>query len=117
MNQYKFKYQTVFSAIIDKQNDNNQVVDEAVIFINLNFNHNLTQTDIDNIDVKYPLEYQIQLQEMKESAWRFDKINSMIVYFYKAGELNGSNYVKIPLISNAILNIENNEKHCFIWSF
>ena len=30
--------------------------------------------------------------------------------------MNGSNYVKIPLRSNAILNIENNDKYCFIWS-
>ena len=40
----------------------------------------------------------------------------MIVYFYKTGELNGSIYVKFPLRSNAILNIENNDKCCFIWS-
>ena len=30
--------------------------------------------------------------------------------------MNGSNYVKIPLRSNAILNIENNDKYCFLWS-
>ena len=30
--------------------------------------------------------------------------------------MNGSNYVKIPLRSNAILNIENIDKYCFIWS-
>ena len=30
--------------------------------------------------------------------------------------MNGSNYVKIPLRSNAILNFENNDKYCFIWS-
>ena len=30
--------------------------------------------------------------------------------------MNGSNYDKIPLRSNAILNIENNDKYCFIWS-
>ena len=40
----------------------------------------------------------------------------MTVYFYKSSELNGSNYVKIPLRSNAILNIENNDKYCFLWS-
>ena len=38
------------------------------------------------------------------------------MYFYKTGKLNGSNYVKIPLRSNAILNFENNGKYCFIWS-
>ena len=30
--------------------------------------------------------------------------------------MNGSNYIKIPLRSNAILNIENNDKYCLIWS-
>ena len=116
MNQYKFKYQTVFSARFDKQDEDNQILDETELFINLNINHNLTQTDLDIIDVVSPLEYQKQQQEMKDSGWRFDKINSMLVCFYKTNELNGSNYIKIPLRSNAILNIENNDKHCFIWS-
>ena len=68
------------------------------------------------MDVKSPLEHQIQQQEMKDSGWRFDKINSMTIYFIETGELNGSIYVKIPLRTNAILNIENNDKYCFIWS-
>ena len=37
-------------------------------------NHNLTQTDIDNNDIKSPLEHQIQQREMKDRGWRFDKI-------------------------------------------
>ena len=28
----------------------------------------------------------------------------------------GSNLVKIPLRLNAILNVENNDKYCFLWS-
>ena len=97
MNQYKFKNQTVFSARFDKQDEDNQVLDETDLSITLKINHNLTQTTIDNIDVKSPLESQIQQQEMKYSGWRFDKTNSMTIYFNKIGELNGSNYVKIPL--------------------
>ena len=53
---------------------------------------------------------------MKDSGWRFDKINSMTISFYKTNEMNGSNYIKIPLRSNAILNVENNDKYCFLWS-
>ena len=82
----------------------------------MNPNHNLTQTDIDNIDVNSPLEHQIHQQEMKDSGWRFDKINSMTIHFYKTGEMNGSNYVEIHLRSNVILNYENNDKFCFLWS-
>ena len=116
INQYKFRYQTVFSARFDKQDEENQLLDETELFINLNINQNLTQTDVNNIDVVSPLEHQKQQQEMKDSGWRFDKINSMTVYFYKTNEMNGSYYVKIPLRSNAILNIENNDKYCFLWS-
>ena len=99
--QYKFRYQTVVSARFDKQDEDNQILDEIELFINLNFNHNLTETDINNIDVVSPLENQKLQVEMRDSGWRFDKIISMTVYFYKTNELNGSNYVKIPLISNA----------------
>ena len=73
INQYKFKYQRIFSARFDKQNEDNQVLGETELFINLNINHNLKGTDINNIDVKSPLEHQIQQQEMKDSGWRFDK--------------------------------------------
>ena len=53
---------------------------------------------------------------MKVIGWRFDKINSMTILFYKTGETNGSSYVKIPLRSSAILNIENDDNYCFLWS-
>ena len=62
INQYEFKYQTVFSARFDKQNEDNQVLDQTELFINLNINHNLTETDINNINIVSPLEYQIQQQ-------------------------------------------------------
>ena len=94
INQYKFKYQTVFSARFVKQNENDQVLDETELFNNIIINHNLTARDLDNIDVRSPLEHQFQQQEMENSGWRFDKTNSMTIYFYKTGELNGSNYVK-----------------------
>ena len=40
----------------------------------------------------------------------------MTIYSNQTGIMNGSNYVKITLRSNAILNIENNDKYCFLWS-
>ena len=116
INQYKFKYQTVFSARFDKQDEDGQLLDEIELFINLNMNYNITQIDIDNIDIKSPLEHQIQKHEMKDSGWRFDKLYSMTIYFYETNEMNGLNYVKIPLRTNAILNVENNDKYCFLWS-
>ena len=39
----------------------------------------------------------------------------MKIRFYKTGELKESNYVEIPLRSNALLNIPNNAEYCFLW--
>ena len=40
----------------------------------------------------------------------------MTISFYNTGIMDGSNYVKIPLRSSAILNIKNIDKYCFLWS-
>ena len=116
INQYKFKYHTLFSAIFYKINEEDQRYNEIELYINLKINHNLTETDIDNIDVRSQLEQKIQNQEMKESGWIFHKFNSMKISFYKTVEFNGTSYVKIPLRSNVILNVQKNDKYCFIWS-
>ena len=116
INQYKFKYHTLFSASFYKINEEDQRYNEIELYINLKINHNLTDSDIDNIDIRSQLEHQIQIQETKKSGWIFDKINSMKISFYKTVELNGTSNVKIPLRSNAILNFPNNDKYCFIWS-
>ena len=115
INQYKFKNQRLFSAsfirLMKKING-----DEIELSNKLNNNNKLTENDIDKIDIISQLEHQIQIQENKESGWIFDKIDSMTKRFYKTGELNGSSYVKIPLRSNALINIKNNDKYCFFWS-
>ena len=116
INQNKFKWHTLFSASFYKTNEEDQRYNEIEIKMNLKINHNLTESDIDNIDVRSLLEHQIQIQETKESGWIFDKINSMKVSFCKTVELNGTSYVKLPLRSNAILNVQTNDKYCFIWS-
>ena len=82
----------------------------------MNFNHNLTETDIHNIDVEPQLEHQLQIRETKDSSGIFEKIKSMKLRFYKTGELKGSNFVENHLRSNTISNLGNNDKYCFIWS-
>ena len=77
INQYKFKYHTLFSASFYKINEEDQRNNHIELYINLKINYNLTESDIDNIDIRSQLEHQIQMQELKDSGWIFDKINSM----------------------------------------
>ena len=58
----------MFSASIYKFNKEDQRSDETEFFIFLNNNHNLTESDLKNIDVNSQLEHQIQIQETKESV-------------------------------------------------
>ena len=102
MNQYKFKDHSFFSASFYKINEEDHRSDEIELFFNLNNNQNLTESDINKINVKSQLDYQVQLQETKESGWIVDEINSLKLRFYKTGESSGSIYVKILLRSNAI---------------
>ena len=90
INQYKFKYHILFLASFYKINEEDQRSDKIELFNNLKINNKLTETDINNIDVKSQLEHQIQFQETKESGWIFVKNNSMKVRFKKTGELKGS---------------------------
>ena len=115
LKQYIFKYQTLFSARFDKQDEDNQVLDETELFIKLKINHNLTASDLEKNDLISPLKNQIQQQEMKDTRWRFYKIKSMTLCFYQTDILNGSNDIQIPLRSSAILRIEKDDKHCFLW--
>ena len=116
INQYKYKYHTLFSASFYKINEEDQRYNQIELYMNLKINNNLTESDNGKIDVRSQIDHQIQIQELKESGWIFDKINSMKISFYKTKELNGTSYVKIPLRTSAILNIQNNDKYRFIWS-
>ena len=88
------------------------MLDEIELYITLNIERNLAQSDIDNINVRSPLEQRIQNQETKDTGWRFDGNTSLAKFFYKTTELNGSSYVKNIMRSSVILKSEN----CFPWS-
>ena len=79
----------MFSAGFEKQDEDNQILDEIELYINLNFTHRLTQSHIDNIDIRSELARQNQNQEMKNSGWRFENYYSMTICFHKTSELNG----------------------------
>ena len=116
INQYKFKYHKLFSASFYKINEEDQRDNHTELYINLKINNNLTESDIVNIDIRSQLGKSNSNARIKKSGWIFDKINSMKISFYKTTELDGTSYVKIPLRSNAILNIQSNDEYCFIWS-
>ena len=58
------------------------------------------------MDIRSQLTHELQNQQTKDTKWKFDKINSLTIYFYQTGTMNCSNSIKIPLKSSAMLNIK-----------
>ena len=106
INYNQFNYHILFSASFCKINEEDQRSDESEFFKKFSNIQNLTECDLNNIDLKSQLKQQLQIQETKESRWIFDKMKSMNKMFHKIGELNGSKLVEIPVRSNGILTIE-----------
>ena len=94
---------------MDKQDEDDEVSDGIEIYVNLKSNQKLKESHFDEIDVRSQLEQQTENQQSKDSGWRFDKTNSMGLPFIKNIES------KIPLAPSAILNMENDDKFCFLW--
>ena len=78
--QYKFKYQTLLSARIDKQDEDDQIPDEIEVYIKLKISQFLPQSDFDNINLPLQLERQMQNQQTNDSGWRFPNIKSLTKY-------------------------------------
>ena len=68
IDEFKFKYHTVFPARFDKQDEDGQVFDEIELFIVLGINRFLTQNSIDFINDGFQLEHQILNQETMDSG-------------------------------------------------
>ena len=116
INQYKFKYQLSFMLLFYKFEEDGDIRREAEMTVTLNMVNNLTQSEIDSVDIQWDVEARKQNLEMRESGWNFQRVNSMSISFYNTGSMDGSSYVKIPLRSSAIVNVKNDDKYCFIWS-
>ena len=116
INQYKFKNQLSFMLLFCKFEEDGDIRKEAEMTIHLNMTNNLTQSEIDNVDIQWDLEARKQNLEMRECGWIFQRVNSMTISFYNTGNMDGSSYVKILLRSSAILNIKSDDKYCFLRS-
>ena len=88
--QYKFKYQLTFLVIFYRFGEDNEILSEVELPITLTITHNLTQSELDTINIRWTLENRIQSVEMKESGWTFQRINSMGISLCTSAELNGS---------------------------
>ena len=65
INQIKFIFHTLFSASFNKTNEEDQRYNEIELYINLKIIHNITESNLDTIDVTSQLKDRIDIQETK----------------------------------------------------
>ena len=70
-NQYKLKYQLNFSVILKTYGEEKEILAEIESQNTLKTTENLTQSEIENINIQWRLQNRMQSIEMKKSGWIF----------------------------------------------
>ena len=54
--------------------------------------------------------------QQKESQWIFIRIISSNIFLYNVTDESAKSCIKSPFISKSILNVQNNDNKCFLYS-
>ena len=92
-------------VFFNKYGEDKKITSEIELPSTLSMTHNLTQSELDKIIIQCTLEHRIQTIEMRESGWRFQRINTMRISFYKSGNLKCSSSVRVPLRVSVLINV------------
>ena len=113
--QFQFKIR-FFANVKYLLNHQDEPPEEVNHYVGVDIIHILTRLELNDIDIMTDLDNEIDNRDMEGSGWNVQGINHLKIYFHKTNPINGRTYVKFPIRSNAILNIQNNDSYCFLWS-
>ena len=54
--------------------------------------------------------------QQRESRWIFMRIISLNIFLYDVTDESAKSYIESPFISNSIVNIQNDDNYCFLYS-
>ena len=80
---------------------------------------NMFKNQYEELNEANELNHQIDEFEQGESGYIFDSIKKLTVKMFKYHDIRASSYCKLPTPfsnSKSIVNIQNNDNYCFIWS-
>ena len=78
--------------------------------------NNLKRLKLNDLDVMTRLDHEVQRREKLGSGSNLQGNNYLKICFHKTNVLNERTYVKFPITTNSILNIQNYDTYCFLWS-
>ena len=113
--QFKFKIR-FYANVKYLLEHEDELPEESNHYIGVDIINILTRLQLDDLDIMTDLDSEIQTRDMEGSGWNVQGINHLKIYFHKTNPINGQTYVEFPIRTNAILNIQNNDAYCFLWS-
>ena len=90
--------------------------EESNHYIGVDIINLLTRLQLNDLDIMTDLDNEIENRDMEGSGWNVQGIVHLKIYFHKIHPINGMTYKKFPIRTNSILNIQNNDTYCFLWS-
>ena len=113
----QFKFQLRFYANVRYLLEHEDELAEGVNhYIGVDIIEILTRLQLNDLDIMTDLDNEIENRDMEGSGWNLQGINHLKIYFHKTNPINGMTYIKFPIRTNSILNIQNNDTYCFLWS-
>ena len=113
--QYKFKIR-FYANVKYLLYHEDEPAEETNHYIGVDIIDILTRLQLDDLDIMTELDNIMQDRDMEGSGWNIQGINHLKLYFHKTNPINGRTYIKFPIRTNSILNIQNNDSYCFVWS-
>ena len=110
----KFKLQInpvflFYNPIAGEENQIHRYTNPRIILTDDNF-----EEYIDNL--KSEFSSIVDEMQQKESQWIFMRIISSNIFLYNVTDESAKSYIKSPFISKSILNIQNENDKCFLYS-
>ena len=113
--QFQFKIR-FYANVKYLLNHEDEPPEEVNHYVGVDIIHILTRLQLNDIDIMTDLDNEIENRDMEGSGWNVQGINHLKIYFHKTNPINGRTYIEFPIRTNAILNIQNNDSYCFLWS-
>ena len=113
--QYKFKIR-FYANVKYLLYHEDEPAEETNHYIGVDIVDILTRLQLDDLDIMTELDNIMQDRDMEGSGWNIQGINHLKLYFHKTNPINGQTYIKLPIRTKSILNIQNNDTYCFVWS-
>ena len=115
INQIKFKirFYAKVRYLLEHEDELPEVVNH---YIGVDIIEILTTLQLNDLDIMTDLDNEVENRDMEGSGFNIQGINHLKIYFHKTNVMNGMTYIKNPIRTNSILNIQNNDTYCFLRS-